>query len=141
MSRVFAPDLVLRRDGAPIIVVEAKSLPIAAEFRNAVRLQMQAYAEQTGSPWSLLIDPERALLFRWLDTEKPYAEIPSREIVVAGGMADAPVVGERVLVGCAERWLRKLPDLPDFLRRYPGLVDLARALGSGNELEDERHYG
>ncbi len=135
MSKIAAPDLLLRRGDEPIIVVEAKSLPVQGDFREPVRIQMRLLAEQTHSPWALLIDPERALLFRSPDTEHPLAEIPSKEIVAAGGLSGARAVGDIVLSLATERWLTRLSRLPEFLQRYPELRDLADALADDSTIE------
>ncbi|HZQ36574.1 MAG TPA: hypothetical protein VFD32_11615 [Dehalococcoidia bacterium] len=140
MSKIAASDLLLRRGDEPIIVVEAKSLPVQGDFREPVGIQMRLLAEQTHSPWALLIDPERAQLFRSPDMDHPVAEIPSREIVAAGGFGDAKAVGDSVLTGTAERWLRQLLQAMEFVHRYPALASLADALCPEEEIVSERSY-
>jgi hypothetical protein len=140
MSSIVTPDLVLRRGDQPIFVVEAKSLPVPAAFRQPVRIQLRVYAEQTGSPWALLIVPERALLFRSPDMEHPVATIPAHEIVREAGLANAPVIGGSILTTAALRWLRRLPESRTFLRRYPALSALAEALRTDDDLVAERSY-
>lgn len=141
MSRVLEPDLALRRDGEAIIVVEAKARPIRPPFSDAVRVQMRHCVRQSGSAWALLIDPDRAQIFRSPDTSTPCVEIPSREIVAAGGMADASVMGARVLTRSANRWLRQLPGSPEFLERDPVLIALAEAIGDEDTLDADQPHG
>src|SRR5204863_4471277 len=120
------PDLTVRsRDGKTIIVVEAKSTPVEGQWNEVIREQLRTYATEVNSPWSLVIDPDRTLIFRSAEMGHPLANLSTSEVVEATQFKPSPVWGERTLLMLVDRWLRELPRRNEWLTRHPELREFA----------------
>lgn len=130
MTRV---DLVLLRQGHPVVVVEAKAHPVPPDFREAVLEQLRLYAMRTNSEWLLAVDPHSALIYSRDSIGVPVAKITTSEIVESAGLPGVTDVGESVLVIAVDRWLRSLPTSAQVLKRYPELSEFVEALREVDE--------
>ena len=125
---MFEPDLLLIKDGRPLVVVEAKTRPISPDFESAVCQPLQAYSTEIGSRWALLIDPKAARIFH---DNKPVETLSTEEILGKPGkpLASGPrVIGEQTLLIAADQWLHELPHRDDVLRYHPKLQEFASEL-------------
>jgi len=126
-------DLVLLQQGRPVVVVEAKGRSVPADFREAALEQLRVFAERTSGQWSLLVDPDFALIYSSGSMDVPLARIPTSEIIESAGLATIESVGESILLIAVDRWLRSLPTSARLLERYPELSDFVSALRDVDE--------
>jgi hypothetical protein len=130
MASMIKPDLVLLRQGKPVAVVEAKARPVPAPFQDAVRRQLLRYATATGSPWSILVDPDQTMIFRKYEINRPWSILATSELL---GITDvrSETIGERVLLQAIARWVRELPDHREVLSLHPELRDFLKDVSDG----------
>ena len=134
MSR---PDLVVLKQGRPVAVVEAKGRPVSRSFQQAVLHQLRKFATDTGSPWSILVDPESLAIFRGTDVDHPWITLSTGEELRPTTLSRTGVVGERVLLEAVDRWLHELPTRRDTLQRHPTLRDFVKDVSDGITTDTE----
>lgn len=122
---MFEPDLLLSKEGRPIVVVEAKARPISPDFEPAVSRQLEAYSTEIGTRWALLVDPKNTRIFR---LNQPIAVLSTEEILGQAFPIQPSIIGEQTLLIAVDRWLHDLPNHDDVLRRYPMLKEFASEL-------------
>jgi type I site-specific restriction endonuclease len=123
MSRA---DLVVFKRGQPIAVVEAKARPVSPRFQQAVLRQLRTFATDTGSRWSILVDPDRLTIFRGTDMTQPWVSLSTGEVLRPTTFSRSGVVGERVLLEVVDRWLHDLPTQGETLQQHPELRDFVK---------------
>ena len=130
-------DLVLLKEGRPIIVVEAKGRPIPPAFHDAVREQIRFYAQRTESRWSVLVDPASMRVYKGSAVDAPVVEMPTIELLKAVGIGSEYRVGEQLLLTAVDRWLRTLADPSSTGKHDPRLYELADDMQSVDEVTAE----
>ncbi len=128
---MFRPDLVILKEGRPLVVVEAKARPIPRRFEDAVLRQLGTYATTCSTPWSILVDPEKTTIFRSEDMTRPWTVLSTGELLQATDFPQSSVVGERVLLRAVDRWVHGLPTRREILTRHPELTAFAKDLTDG----------
>jgi hypothetical protein len=110
---VVRPDLILLRQGHPVVVVEVKGRLIPPHLRPVVLEQLRYYSRTVTSDWSILIDPLSAQIYSSGSISEPLAVIPTSRILHATGLDHVTTVGSAVLALAARRWLQQLAEHSD----------------------------
>jgi hypothetical protein len=136
---MFRPDLVVLRDGRPVLVAEAKGRAIEEPYHESVVRQLQAYSTSVNSPWALLADPQKTEIYRGIDFTRPVVTFSTGEILGDEVPRHSTVIGERTLVYVLDRWLSEIPRRRERLvARHPELMDFANDLS--NHITTQREW-
>lgn len=111
--RTIEPDLVLLKDGRPVVLVEAKGRALAPESLRTALSQLSSYASATHSEWAILIDPEVTRVFLAARIPETAVVIPTRRILAEADLGSVSTIGEAVLVLATQRWLETLSERSD----------------------------
>lgn len=133
-SRANSADLVVLRDGRPTAVVEAKGIPVPADFRRPVLAQIRHYARLTHSRWAILADPVSITVFSGDAVEQPVATIPSGQLLDWAGLRNVKILGESTLLLAIERWLTNKERLAELPALYPALGEFARDMSESEQV-------
>jgi hypothetical protein len=140
-GRAIRPDLIVSKDGKPLVVVEAKGRKVGKEFRGAVKRQLQEYARLTGAEWAILADPGHVYIYRADSFEHPTGSLGIREIRPREDRLREPL-GEHGVLLAVERWLHKISQPgTDLGRTKPELKDLADSLAGSDQYSFEYGLG
>lgn len=129
---MYEPDLVVKKKGRPVVVIEAKSSPITTpSLREAATEQLRVYATDVSSPWSVMADPGTTEIFKTIDMSRPVARLPTGEVVASVGIPPSEVVGRRTLRMALNRWLSSLNRETAVVAGHPELSEFAEAVRDG----------
>src|SRR5438477_496805 len=87
-TAMWRADMVLLENGQPVVLVEAKRR-VVPDLRDAALEQLRSYAQRLGNRWTLLIEPEKTAIYQGAHVDKPFAELPTREILEQTELGDA----------------------------------------------------
>lgn len=126
-------DLVVRANGRPILVVEAKPRQVPEEYANIIELQIARLFQETGARWLIFVDPVRARVLRADSPRVPLLEVPTPRLVDAAGFAPGVFIGESVALHAVEKWIDRLAR-GDLTQADSPLHELAADLGDDADL-------